>query len=189
MIALNADAPAAIACADCADQKARLILHRGTGERHRMPCACTATDLPVKFVYQPENSGCVVAAVAMIIGKTYFETKQYFVAHNDFTVEGAHRYQWQEVLDAHGFAWRLRFDYLSRLNGARRESWPCAPWADLHLVEVINTRGSGQHAVVLLRDGRVLDPWWGVLQGLHRYPRVVSMTAVYRVDPPGGAGA
>lgn len=154
-----------------------------------MPCACTAKDLPVRFVYQPENSGCVVAALAMICGKTYFEMKQYFCAHKDFTVEGASRYEWQDALDAHGFAYQLRFEHQSRLNGAKRSVWPCAPWADLTLCEVMNTRGSGLHAVVLLRDGRVLDPWWGVLQGLHRYPSVTSMTAVYRVADPGERAA
>lgn len=85
-----------------------------------------------------------------------------------------------------GYAVRRRYRHDARLKRFR-DVWPCAPWADLHWCEVRNTRDSGQHAVVLLRDGRVLDPWWGVLQGLHRYPGVVSIAAVYPVEQREGA--
>lgn len=168
-------------CEWCNGEKVRRILHRGTGELHRVKCACQH-ELPVKFVYQPENSGCCVAAVAMIVGKSYFDVKQYFNVEHDLSCEGINHYEWQELLDQFGFAYQYRGSWSPRLND-RRAVWPIEPWADLHFVEVINTRGSGQHAVVLLRDGRVLDPWWGVLQGLHRYPKVVSMTAVYPIAP------
>jgi hypothetical protein len=72
--------------------------------------------------------------------------------------------QVRNVLEHYGFAYQTRYHHLARLC-RDRDVWPCEPWADLHFCEVINTRASGQHAIVLLRDGRVLDPWWGVLQG------------------------
>jgi len=174
-------------CEWCKGEKVRRILHRGTGELHRVSCACTH-ELPVRFVYQPENSGCCIAAVAMIVGKSYFDVKQLMNVEHDLSCEGIHYHEWQDLLVDLGFASQFRSSWSPRLKD-NRAVWPCAPWADLHFCEVINTRASGQHSVVLLRDGRVLDPWWGVLQGLHRYPRVVSMTAVYRVPEKAPEGA
>lgn len=174
------------ACPDCNGSGKRDALHRGTNEVHSVRCACQH-ELPIKFVYQPETTGCCIAAIAMIVGQSYFDVKQLLHIEHDLACEGLSRYPVDEIFDYYGFAVQRRFRHSNRLK-SERAGWPCAPWADLHWCEVINTRASGQHAVVLLRDGRVLDPWWGVLQGLHRYPEVVSMAAVYRiraVDVPG----
>lgn len=119
----------------------------------------------------------------MIVRRSYFEVKQLLNVEHDLSCEGINRYEIDSIFDHYGFSIQRRFKHDNRLK-RDRDLWPCAPWADFHWCEVINTRGSGQHAVVLLRDGRVLDPWWGVLQGLHRYPEIVSMAAVYPVPSP-----
>lgn len=172
--------PARKKCEHCSGSGVKRVLHRGTGETHGVWCACRHK-LPIAFVYQPETSGCCVAAVAMIVGKSYFEVKQLVDINRDLSTTGLSSWEVDSLLDHYGFAVRRRYQNVSRLH-IDRDQWPVKPWAKLHFVEVINTRASGQHAVVPLADGRVLDPWWGVLQGLHRYPRVVSMAAVYRVE-------
>lgn len=172
-----APAEAVLVCTECRDKHSRRALHRGTGEWHTMPCACRAK-LPFRFVYQPEPSGCMLAATAMMLGVTYSEVKQRVCTDWDFTKQGTHLHIVHELFEAYGYAYQTRHEFQSRLGGTRREQWPCAPWADRVLCEVRNTRDAGYHAVVLLRDGRVCDPHWGVLQGLHRFPRVVSMTAI-----------
>jgi hypothetical protein len=166
-------------CEFCDGKGTRDILHRGTNERHRVKCACKH-ELPIRFVYQGDRSGCCIAAAAMVVGQKYFDVKQLLNIETDLRDDGVTIEQVRNVFEYYGFAYQTRYHQLTRLC-RDRDVWPCEPWADVHFCEVINTRASGQHAIVLLRDGRVLDPWWGVLQGLHRYPRVVSMTAVYKV--------
>ncbi len=169
-------------CPDCTDGKRR-VQHRGTGEYHGVACHCQVADLPLRLVIQPERMGCVLAAVATVVGKSYGEIRQLVDLSHDFTEQGTFLTVAQSILERLGYAYQLRYSYDPRLNLSRPE-WPCAPWAAVHICEVQNLTETGQHAVVLLRDGRVLDPWWGIVQGLHRYRRVVSMMAVYPVAAP-----
>lgn len=164
-------------CEWCADRKFRDVLHRGTGDLHRVSCACQH-ELPVSFVYQPETNGCGVAVVAMVAGKSYFDVKQYINVQHDFECNGMDVYVLDALLNRLGFLAETRHLHDSLLRTERAE-WPCKPWTDLAICQVRNTRDSGWHYVVLLRDGRVLDPYWGVLQGLHRYPRVASIIGVH----------
>jgi hypothetical protein len=159
------------------------VRHKVTGELHQVRCACTYEDLPLRLVYQAEKSGCVLAAVATATGLSYAEVRQYVDLSHDFTENGTYLSVAASILDRLGYAVQTRYRNDPRLGGAPRDPWPSEPWADVILCEVTNLPNRGQHAVVLLTDGRVLDPWWGVVQGLHRYPAVHSMTAVYRVGP------
>ncbi|MGH9884847.1 MAG: hypothetical protein ACREBE_04935 [bacterium] len=169
-------------CIDCGDTKWRLTPHRVTGERHRVACACTVGDLSLRLVYQRHKADCVVAALATAMGRTYDDVRHRIDLSHDFTVEGTSLEGVAcSVLDHFGFAWQLRYRTTARLNYAERDPWPCAPWADAHICEVTNLPNCTRHAVVLLRDGRVLDPFWGVVQGLYRYPAVHSMLAVYPI--------
>jgi len=172
---------AEVKCPDCVDG-VRMVLHKGTGERHPMRCACQVTDLPVRLVYQPESCGCVLAAVATIVGKSYRDVRHRVGMDHDYTKQGSHMGIAYELLAEFGYAIQLRYRNNQRLN-APREEWPCSPWADLHIAEVRNLADTTMHAVVVLRDGRVLDPWWGVVDGLHRYPRVLNIAGVFRVAP------
>lgn len=156
------------------------VLHRTTGETHRITCPCKI-ELPIPFVFQPELSGCGVAALAMVAHKTYREARQYFTLERDFTVEGMYDSEMQEALASLGFAVALFRRYEQRLGGSERKVWPPLPVSNLAICQVKNLRDAAWHYVVLLRDGRVLDPFFGVVQGLHRYPEVCNMLAIYRV--------
>lgn len=167
-------------CPDCAGTHRRKVLNRATGEYHGVRCQCTYEDLPLVFVYQPEKSGCSIAAVAMVARKTYAEVRQYMNLERDYTAEGAYATEVQSLLDRLGFSYQIRYRTDPRID-CDRDPWPCEPWADFHICTVRNLADTTMHSVVLLRDGRVLDPTWGVVQGLHRYPKVTEMVAVYPV--------
>lgn len=177
------------ACNDCGGSGKRLTRHKVTAELHQVRCACTYDDLPLRLVYQPNKADCVLAAIATATGNTYADVRQYFDLSHDFTEKGTDFGAAASILDRLGFAVQLRYRTDPRLGYAPRDPWPCEPWADVHLCEVTNLPNAGQHAVVLLKDGRVLDPWWGVVQGLHRYPRVISMMAIHDVRPRTAAPA
>lgn len=167
-------------CADCADTGKKDVLHRGTLETHRITCPCKI-ELPIRFVFQPEKSGCGVAALAMVSGKTYREALQYFSMERDFTESGMHNHELEEALFALGFAIQTFTPAESRLGYSKRAKWPMDPVSNMAICQVKNLRDALWHYVVLLKDGRVLDPAAGVIQGLHRYPEVCTLIAVYRV--------
>jgi hypothetical protein len=167
-------------CADCSDTGKADILHRGTLETHRITCPCKI-ELPIRFVFQPEKSGCGVAALAMVSGKTYLEARQYFSLERDFTETGMGLHELDEALFVNGFAIQRFSKHEYRLGGSERAKWPMAPVSNMAICQVKNLRDSAWHFVVLLRDGRVLDPAFGVIQGLHRYPEVCNVVAIYRV--------
>lgn len=167
-------------CADCGDKGNREVLHRGTGERHRVKCHCQY-DLPIKLVLQPEPSGCGIAVVATVAGKTYQEVRQYIHLDRDFTQEGMYDSELESLLVQFGFTWQVLTMVNPRLS-TRRDPWPPAPWAPLHVAKVTNLRESGLHYVVVLPDGMVLDPHCGVIQGLHRYPRVHQVYGLWPVS-------
>jgi hypothetical protein len=172
-------------CSWCDGTKVRLVRHVKTQEQHRMPCAC-AHELPIPFIYQPEENGCGIAAIAMATQQPYAEVRKLLVMSVDlsgFTDEGVNVGQVDDMLDHLGFAWRARYQSEHRL-ARKRDPWPCPPWADIHLCQVRSLSDSGGHYVVMLRDGRVLDPWWGVIGGLHRYPQVHSIKSLHQITPP-----
>jgi hypothetical protein len=126
--------------------------------------------MTVRHVSQEDPCGCVVAALAMVTGRSYEEVKAYFIGC-DFQTEGishddamtylgdtgyaTQRRYWPLpywVPDAKTFEWEMQRE--GGLVQARRKPWPCAPWAPAHLMGI----NGGRHCVVLLRDGTVLDP-------------------------------
>jgi len=138
----------------------------------------------VNYVKQEHLNGCVVASLAMVLGKSYTEVHDeiaplvwwydYELAKNEFkdneerteacwkkgidfsergiTLDDAYRW-----LGERGWASQLRYKVYPFDWKARREDWPPKPWAPIHLCSVQATRGS--HAIVMLRDGSLLDPW------------------------------
>lgn len=176
-------------CGWCGGSGKRLVEHVGRHERHGMPCACKAEGLTVPFLYQLEDSGCAIAAIAMATRREYAEVRRLLVMSEDLTGHGTsggvNVGQVDDMLDELGFAWRARYENNHRLSIVR-DPWPCPPFAETHVCHVRNLSDSGHHFVTLLADGRVLDPWWGVIGGLHRYPRVHSIKGLY--DACGSSG-
>lgn len=158
----------------------REVRHSGTGESHRVKCFCQE-EIPISVVLQPEDSGCAVAAVATVAGISYKEARALLRMDRDLTTEGSYDFEIQEMLDFLGFASQIRYSTIRRLNGARRLDW-MKPWAPVHIATVRSLSNTGTHFVVMLADGRVLDPWWGVVQGLHRYSEVFNIIGFYRIS-------
>lgn len=171
-------------CGWCSGTKKHFVTHLGTGDKHGMPCACQTLDLPIPFIYQPEDYGCGIAAIAMATRRDYKTVRRLLVMSEDLSgldsSGGVNVGQVDDILDELGFAWRARYQNNHRL-GAAREQWPCPPFAETHVCHVRSLSDSGNHFVCWLRDGRVLDPWWGVIGGLHRYPQVFSIKGLYRL--------
>lgn len=95
---------------------------------------------------------------------------------------------WQEYLGRFGFAFQFHYQYDCLAKG-KREPWPLAPWADLHICSVDAGQGVGSHAVVVLRDGTVLDPATDVPRRLTDYPSMAYMAAIYPVGSALAAAA
>lgn len=168
-------------CEDCNGTAFRLTLNKITKDLIRVPCACTVKDLPLKLVYQRERSDCLVAAIATAVQKPYKDVRFAYDLAHDFSGEGMHMSQAAAVLDYFGFAIRWRHSTDPRLNYAPRDPWPSEAFAGVTICDVRTLSEHCDHAVVLIRDGRVLDPYWGVLQGLHRFTAVNSMMGVFPV--------
>jgi len=83
-------------------------------------------------------------------------------------------------LREHGYAiqHRWRSPYTVAYDCPVHEPWPCEPWADVHIV-VVQT--SQSHAMVMLRDGTILDPMTPEPRRLSNYGKVESITAIYKV--------
>lgn len=172
---------AKVVCEYCKDTGDRLVLNRATNEKHKVKCHCKH-DLPFPLVVQPERAGCGIAAVAMLTGKSYQQVRQTFRLDRDFTQDGMYDHELYALLEYHGFAFTVRYKLDQRLN-TQREDWPPKPFAPLHLAQVRNLTDSGWHFVVMLADGKIMDPWWGVISGLHRYPQIGFVMGLYRVPP------
>ena len=113
-----------------------------------------------EYVAQLDGYGCAVASLAMIAGWSYAEMKAW-LATRGLTAKrmegGLHEGIWTEALNQLGFVYERRYAHDS-LAGATRMPWPSAPFAPIHLCCVEVPSGES-HAIVMLDDGRVLDPW------------------------------
>lgn len=105
----------------------------------------------VRWVGQEDGNGCGIACLAMLSGHTYQEVRADF----DVTLMRSH-VDYDQWLTEQGYALARRYRWW---KGAERAAWPPAPWADVHLCEVLVPGFvGGSHMVVMLADGTVLDP-------------------------------
>lgn len=113
----------------------------------------------------------------MVVGCSYAEMREWMGGDFD---RGMTHYEWFEALARLGFAVQFIFQREQKLGNAERQQWPLAPWAPAHIVQV------GNHYVVLLLDGTVLDP---ALPAELRRPlsdyepkRIYSMAGIFPVS-------
>lgn len=170
-------------CPNCDKNNKRRVKNSLTGELHTVRCHCTYDDLQFKNVIQCDSKGCGIAAVAIVAEKPYKEVRQYIHLDRDFTQDGMYDTELEGLLEVFGFSYQSRYKHLARL-GTPREVWPPAPFADSHICQVRNLPDKAYHYVVMQKDGRVLDPWWGVVQGLHRYPEVLQVHGLWKIPVP-----
>lgn len=146
------------------------------------------------LIWQEHANGCVVASLAMVMGRTYREIAEDLCPKVGKWVyaEGKDAV-WQQgisleqdgiclgndgfgYLVENGYALQTKYRYI--YGNSLRDKWPLEPWADVHIALVETNQN---HAVVLLRDGVVLDPFYGATT-LARYTQVDSITAVWPVN-------
>ena len=145
-----------------------------TQDRH------SSRSLHVTLVRQKEANGCIVAALAMLTGKSYDEVRaDHIFSGLAEEAKGCSFREVEEYLFRHGLAWQEVYR-CGPPGNTMKSVWPPEPWADAHICEV----QTGQaHAVVLLRDGTVLDPLHDEPKRLTDYAQVYSVRAVYSVAP------
>jgi hypothetical protein len=133
----------------------------------------------VALVRQKQTFGCTAATLAMVLGCSYEDAAKKLASDPTiFDTQGSGYHVLESQLVQHGFAvarkWRVY-----QPGNQKRDKWPCDPFADLHWCEVIS-RGRG-HAVVMLRDGTVLDPMSDEPKRLLDYEEVNFVAALVPV--------
>jgi hypothetical protein len=159
-------------------------MHLGEKVLKDVKCFCTIPKGEIPYVKQEDPSGCGIAALAMCMQMTYAEVRAMF--HQDYVDSGIDDWLTEEILSMCGFAYAKK---IKRFNcrvpkyekGSERKIWPPKPWAKVHYCVVLNLSETGAHAVVMLEDGRVFDPWWGEVEGLHKYKKVEYLYGITRI--------
>lgn len=116
----------------------------------------------------------------MITGKTYAEVKAGFSERDWASAEGGIPSSTGGLayLAEHGFAALTKYRHYAP-RAVDRDVWPVEPFADVHLCTVMAERS---HAVLLLRDGTVLDPNSPKPKRLSDYNRVDMIAGVFPVN-------
>jgi len=122
----------------------------------RLGAAVSASPQP-RWVKQEDQNGCVLAAIAMIVGKSYAEVKAE-LQPKDLSTDAYTSFEAESYFYEHGYSAVKRWKHIC-FAGVDREVWPIEPFAPVHYVQVVNGPSGKGHAVVLLANGDVLDPW------------------------------
>lgn len=133
----------------------------------------------MRYVRQEHEYTCGIAALAMLLDKTYAETLADFEpgVHESRGINELHV---QEYLYRHRFAYqKLCRHYQLNQKNMQRETWPAPPWAPRHICMVTTTRGG--HFCVMEANGTVLDPGDPARKSLRDYKDVIWIMGVYRV--------
>jgi hypothetical protein len=140
--------------------------------------------MAIQWIQQEDEMGCVLACLAMVMGRTYSQVKTDFVC---FDGRGLCHEDAYEYLADNGFAVAKKFkgrNYVhppaDKYNYDKewRTEWPPAPFAEVHLCLVECHEKAPAHMVVMLGDGRVLDPVSPQPRTLANYHRVCNVAGV-----------
>ena len=124
-----------------------------------------------RIVRQEHPSGCGIAVLAMLTGQTYAKTLKDYQAHfgqYDPVTEGI------RVTNVPAFLWRHGLFTRTVASPDKDGEWPPRPFAPMHACEVNNPGGG--HYVVMLDDGRILDPLDGT-----NFKQLTAWEVVYAV--------
>lgn len=147
----------------------------------------------IKLVRQEDANGCVIASLAMVMGRTYQEVKAdicpkigkyiypeegkpgVWVTGINPAVEGiCFIGDGNAYLIENGYALQTKYRWL---YSQERETWPVEPWADVHIMCVCTSQS---HATVLLGDKTVLDPLYDAPRRMEDYQKIENITAVWK---------
>lgn len=107
-----------------------------------------APPITIHRVEQQDSNGCVLACIAMVTGQSYEEVKAGF---DRIDAAGISEFRLRAYLAECGYAAAIKYPHYSPLN-VDREIWPPKPFGKVHIVF------TGNHAIVMLRNGTVYDP-------------------------------
>lgn len=130
-------------------------------------------------IAQKHPFGCAIACVAMATGLDYDEIIKDFSGYN-FNEGGVDHQCVEDYLAERGYATRRIFVHAG-YKRKDRDVWPCAPFADVHIV--CGVRDGYGHSVIWLRDGTVIDPARENPGPLDKLEKLYSIAAIYKVAP------
>jgi hypothetical protein len=137
----------------------------------------------VAHVSQEQPFGCTAACLAMILGCSYAEAARKLASDPSiFDTQDFVYHVMESQLVEHGYAISRKWRVFQPGN-QKREPWPPVPFAEMHWCEVI-AGPRGGHAVILLRDGTVLDPMTPIRRRLSDYSEVNFVAAVVLLPSP-----
>jgi hypothetical protein len=135
---------------------------------------------PIKYVKATLTNSCVPACLAMVTGKTLNrvvkEIHEYW--ENEGRYEGVDDYIVDQYLSKNGYA-RVNHEY--EPNKLLIKKWPIKPYAPIHIVDVWSSNPPGMHAVIMLKDGTILDPSNKRIKDVSQYQRVFAITGIWKV--------
>lgn len=133
------------------------------------------------IVKQRDSFGCAIACAAMVAGRSYADVcsdlKEAGARFEEIPYRGLDMDQLEELLGRYGFAVRRQY-YRNPITSEPRASWPPEPFAPVHVCHVGNYHSG--HYVVLLSDGRVLDPGRDYPSTLADYERVTCIYGLFQ---------
>lgn len=136
----------------------------------------------IKYVKTAEENGCVVASLAMLVGKDFYTVLNEMKCHwnTEGQFEGVADDAWMQYLAKSGYAIQdIDHDYSP--EDRLIETWPLKPFAPIHMCFVY---AEGPHAIVLDKKGKVYDPNDPLITKLSEYHRVYRMVGVWKVGKP-----
>lgn len=132
----------------------------------------------INYIQQPEPYGCGIAVIAMIMGKTYWEVKEYFEDKTIGPRTGVTFDTFKEILFQNGYLTFHIFKTIVHLQKPR-EIWPPLPFAPYHWVTVLNPNRSS-HAILWMADGTVYDPFISGKRSLSQYSEITMVMGVWK---------
>lgn len=125
----------------------------------------------LRWVGQEDEMGCGVATLAMITGKTYEQVKSdlHFI---DLTKEGIDDFTFIKYLAEHGL---IPVKVESEISQHHH-------LASIYLcVVTVEKDISGEHFVLMLKNGQVFDPLTPDIRNLSDYPKINVIYAIMQI--------
>ncbi len=111
--------------------------------------------MKIKLVKQEDKSGCTIACIAMVLGKTYAEVKKDFIS--GFVKDGMHTDQYCNYISDHGFD-VLQKGVIWRSSNTFGRNWVLEPFAPVHILRSKWRFDTTEHAMVMDAAGRIYCP-------------------------------
>ena len=134
------------------------------------------------WVGQEDASGCGAATLAMLTGRTYGEARDLIDSlwekPKDWADGGTNEFDIDRCLYADGFYIQRRYSSWRDNGTAAILSFP-DPFAPLHYA-MVRQPSHNYHFVVMLADGRVLDPMREGFHALSDWPEVAQVVGLVK---------